>query len=157
MLFDFFYNFCLKHFSSQKELWDIIINVHRHSCDLTVMYKGIRVKYQLFLSHFNETWIFSTDKKMLKYQISWKPIQWEPSLFHAKGEMDRGDETSSHFLQLCECACRFHVFTAVTIHTVVVCIMTLLQSPTTFHSITTQQNATWINHVGMESNYHWQH
>jgi hypothetical protein len=44
------------------------------------MYAGLHVKYPLFFSDFNETWIFSTDfRKILKYQIVWKSVQLEPS------------------------------------------------------------------------------
>jgi hypothetical protein len=48
--FDFLYNFCLKHFSFQEEMSEM----------WSKMYIGLYVKYQLFLSYFNETWIFST-------------------------------------------------------------------------------------------------
>jgi len=44
------------------------------------MYTGFHIKYRLFLSDFNETWILPTYfVKILKCQISWKSIQWQPS------------------------------------------------------------------------------
>jgi hypothetical protein len=58
-----------------------------HKCILVFMYR-----YPLFYSYMNETWIFSTEfRKMLKYQISWKFIQCEPSCSMRKG--GRTDKT----------------------------------------------------------------
>jgi len=55
MCFDFPHNFCRKHFSFWEELREI----------WSKAFIGLHVKYPLFLSDFNETWIFST--KVWKY------------------------------------------------------------------------------------------
>jgi hypothetical protein len=85
--FDFLYNFCPKNFSFQKELSDI----------WPKKYSGLHIKYTLFLSDFNETWIFSTYfRKILKNQTSWKSVQGEPS---CSMRTDRHDEANSRFSQ----------------------------------------------------------
>ena len=41
--------------------------------DMIKNVNGLHVKYPLFLSDLNETWIFLTDfQKIPKYKISWK-------------------------------------------------------------------------------------
>jgi hypothetical protein len=68
MCFDFLYNFFLFFILRRmSEIW-------------SKMYIGLHVKYPLLLSDFNETWLASTDfHDILKYQISGKSFQWEPS------------------------------------------------------------------------------
>jgi hypothetical protein len=84
----------------------IIKNVCRSSC-----------KYPLFLSDFNETWIFSINfskKNPSKYQISWKSVQWEPSWTMPT---DRHDKAKRHFSQFCESAYRAPTYKGkVTVH-----------------------------------------
>jgi len=54
---------------------------HTRTCEMwSYTDTALHVQYLLFLSDFKETWIFLTNfLKILKYQILWKSIQWEPS------------------------------------------------------------------------------
>ena len=59
-------------------LSEIFLILRRNEWDMIKMCIGLHLKYPLFLSDFNENWIFSTDFwKIHKYQISWKPFLWE--------------------------------------------------------------------------------
>jgi hypothetical protein len=77
---------------------DVIIN----------MYIGFYIKYPLFLSDYNESWIFSTDfRKIIKYQISWKSLYLEStSSMRTDGwadrQTDRHDEANTRVCQSCE-------------------------------------------------------
>jgi hypothetical protein len=63
LFFDFLYNFCLKHFSCGRKCTFVFVQLPRHSCE-------ILTKLEICLQSFDKT---------LKYQISWKSVQWEPS------------------------------------------------------------------------------
>jgi len=71
-----------------------------------LMHIGVHVKYPLFLSNFNETWIFWTEFWLiLRRQISWKSVQWEPSCCmrtEGRRQTDGHDEANSRFLQFFE-------------------------------------------------------
>jgi hypothetical protein len=64
-----------------------IINVEKSSCQI-----------------LTKTEIFSRDfRKILKHQVSWKSVQWEPSCStRPTGRTNRHDEANSHFSQFCE-------------------------------------------------------
>jgi hypothetical protein len=90
-----FYTKCVVWFSLQLPYETFLI--------LRRMNIGIHVKYPLFLSDFNETWIFWTDfRKLLKYRISWKIHPVRAELFHAGGQKYRHDEADGRFSQIWE-------------------------------------------------------
>jgi hypothetical protein len=70
MCFNFLYNFCLKHFSFYEEFSEI-----------SQMYEGIHVKYPIFLSDFNEIWVFFQQifEKYSNIQFHEKSVEWETS------------------------------------------------------------------------------
>jgi hypothetical protein len=78
--FDFPYNLYLKHFSFQEEF----------SEKLSYMIIGLRVKYTLLSSDFNQTLIFRTDfRKILDYRILHKFVKPVPSCcMQTDGRMD---------------------------------------------------------------------
>jgi len=60
---------------------------------------GLLVRYLLFLSDFNDTWIFCTDfRKIFKFQISLKSRRWEPSCCM---RADRHNRAEIRFSQFC--------------------------------------------------------
>jgi hypothetical protein len=85
-------------------VWNIFYSKKKWiRCDKKICI-GLHVKYPLFLPDFNETWILLTRfKKILRYQISWKSVQWEPSCsMRMDGQMNIHDEANSRFLQFCK-------------------------------------------------------
>jgi len=105
------YNVCFDFLSSTLA-WNISHSKKNSSKILSWMYIGLHVKYPLLLSDFKEIWFFSTDfRKIIKYKILWKSVQWELSCFMRKGrQTDRHDETNSRFSQLCEPTKNEHSF-----------------------------------------------
>jgi len=59
------------------------------------MYIGLHVKYLLFLYDLTKFEKFPDIFEKLRYQISWKSIQWDR-------QTGRRDENSSRFLRFCE-------------------------------------------------------
>jgi hypothetical protein len=83
---------------------DMIRNaVYRSACH-QMQYIGLRVTKPLFLSVFNETWIFSTVSFSKNTQTS-NLMKIRPvgvGLLHAGRRTDRHDESNSRFSQFCK-------------------------------------------------------
>jgi hypothetical protein len=75
----------------------------RNKQDRSKMYICLHVKYPLFLSEFNDTWIFSTDFSKNPYILNFMKIRpMGPELFHADGQRNGHDEANSRLLKFCE-------------------------------------------------------
>jgi len=73
-------NFVWSISHNEKNQRDITTHVHRSTCKIPVII--IRLYWNLnFLDRFST--------KKIKYQISWKSVQWEPNFFHVGGPRDR--------------------------------------------------------------------
>jgi hypothetical protein len=87
-----------------KMLSEMFLILRRIQWDITKVGIGLHVKYPLFLSDFNETWIFSIDFwKILKNLMLWKSFQLEPSSsMRTDGRIERHGEANSRFSQFFE-------------------------------------------------------
>jgi hypothetical protein len=69
------------------------------------MYLGLHVKYPLFLSDFNETWIVSADfRKNTQILNFMKILSVGAELFRADWRTDRHDDANSCFSQFWDSA-----------------------------------------------------
>jgi hypothetical protein len=71
----------------------IIINVHRSSCEEPIILAGFLMKRGFSRQFF---------RKIFKYKISWKFVQWESSFSMRKDKHTDGHETNSRFEQFLE-------------------------------------------------------
>jgi hypothetical protein len=75
-LFPIKYVFCF----SLQLLSEIFLIIKRTERDMIKLHIGLNANYPLFLWQFNETEIFTPHfRQILKHQVSWKSVQWEPS------------------------------------------------------------------------------
>jgi hypothetical protein len=84
-------------FFSTSFVWNILRTTERDMIENVSWYSC-----KLFLSDFNDTWIFSTDfRKILKYNISRKYLQWEPGFSTwTKRRMDRRTDGQTDMTKL---------------------------------------------------------
>jgi len=88
---------CVLIFSTN--LSETFIIPRRIQQGIIIRYIYNHVNYPLLLPNFNESWIFLMDfKKILKYQILLKSVQWK-QLFHV---VDRHNEANNCLLKFCK-------------------------------------------------------
>ena len=97
---------CVFWFSLQG-LFETFLILRRTERDMIKMFIGLHEKCPLFLSDFNETWIFSTDFRKNPQTSNFmkiRPVGAELLLEHGQtdGQTDEHDEANSRFSQFCE-------------------------------------------------------
>jgi len=100
---------CVFWFSLQR-LCKTFLILRRTERDVIKLFIGLLVKYSLFLSYFNETWILST-RTIFRYQIPFKSLSsgsrsapYGQKDVETDRQTDRHDAANSLFSQFCECA-----------------------------------------------------
>jgi hypothetical protein len=81
-----------------RNVWQELSQIWSHS------HIALHVKYPIFLSDFNEIWIFWADfRKILKYQISRQSAHWEAGCYRTDGRTEGHDEADSRFSKFSIC------------------------------------------------------
>ena len=86
-----YYNIKCVFWFSLHCLFEIFLIPRRSERDMIIRVCCYSCKVSVIIVCFNKTWIFSTNfRKILKYQISWKSVWWEPSCStRTEGRADR--------------------------------------------------------------------
>jgi hypothetical protein len=90
IVFWFFYNIFLKHFSDFSDV-------------LSLIHTGLHAQYPLFLSHFNGTEFSPRCSNNIQISNFMKILPVVTDMFHADGETDIHNKDNSLFPQFCEC------------------------------------------------------
>jgi len=90
--FDFLYNFFFSENTSQSKKYS---PRYCYKCTWVLTWS---TRYVILVRIFNKTRIFSTDfSRILKYQTSWKSVQWEQRCSMRAGRTERHGEANSSF------------------------------------------------------------
>ena len=87
----------------ERQQWvTFVLLTYTCPCQQYKMNLGLDIKYPVFLSDFNQIWMFWADfSKSLQYRTSRNSVWWEPSWYgRTDGQTDRYDEDNGISLRL---------------------------------------------------------